>query len=91
MEKKILGAKSDRLLDSQKRSSSLESVFRPERISQSSRLLTSGGSLGGRFRPERISQSSRLVVLINLGINRFRPERISQSSRLKDLSEAMLD
>ena len=44
--------------------------FRPERISQSSRLAAYGFAYERMFRPERISQSSRLqVVRIELGLH----------------------
>ena len=60
--------------------------FRPERISQSSRLKASEMGSSRLFRPERISQSSRLRADFWAQQRAFRPERISQSSRLGWLS-----
>ena len=57
-------------------------LFRSERISQSSRLVDAERRCALQFRSERISQSSRLRRPGSPALLSFRSERISQSSRL---------
>ena len=57
-------------------------AFRPERISQSAKLVGYGWSTSCQFRPERISQSAKLNVSCCRYHSEFRPERISQSAKL---------
>ena len=56
--------------------------FRPELISQSTRLQATKSTKTTGFRPELISQSTRLLSRYLQKSGEFRPELISQSTRL---------
>ncbi len=69
-------------LDSKRVIAEVERKFRSERISQSTRLVTSSSRITVEFRSERISQSTRLLGPNANAMVKFRSERISQSTRL---------